>query len=212
VPIPSSGPAACAPAPTATAPTVTAPTVTAPTVTAPTVTAPATAPATASAATPAYGCDAAATPGAGSPARDGRKDGRKSETALLGTLTIPGRPEFARAARRFVARTLRDGYPCADTAVLLTSELVGNSLQYSDSRLPGGVITVTLMAITGGIRAEVADRGGRTAPAICQPDPGGELAEGGRGLRLVELLSARWSCRREPARTITWFELASAAE
>jgi anti-sigma regulatory factor (Ser/Thr protein kinase) len=136
-----------------------------------------------------------------------RPGGLTAETALLDTLTIPGCPEFAGASRRFVARTLRDRYSrsCADTAVLLTSELVGNSLQYSRSRRPGGVITVTLRSVPDGVRAEVADGGGGTVPAVGAP--GSDLAEGGRGLQLVDLLAARWSYRREAARTITWFEL-----
>jgi anti-sigma regulatory factor (Ser/Thr protein kinase) len=131
-----------------------------------------------------------------------------AETVLLDSLTIPGRPEFVGASRRFVARTLRDRYSrsCADTAVLLTSELVGNSVQYSSSRRPGGVIAVTLVAVPDGIRAEVADAGGVTIPAVGTLP--GSLAEGGRGLQLVDLLAARWSFFRERTRTVTWFELA----
>ncbi len=154
---------------------------------------------------PTCGCHMAALPGSA--------NGLNAETSLLGTLTIPGQPEFTRTARLFVARTLRDRYPCAETAALLTSELVGNSLQYSDSRRPGGVITVTLIAVSGGVRAEVADGGGPTVPALCRPGPLGSaaLAEGGRGLQLVDMLAARWSFCRERTRTITWFELLSAA-
>jgi anti-sigma regulatory factor (Ser/Thr protein kinase) len=139
------------------------------------------------------------------PARPGG-GGLTAEVALLGTLTIPGRPEFVGASRRFVARTLRDRYPCADTAVLLTSELVGNSLQYSNSRRPGGVITVTLVAVPDGVRTEVADNGASTDPAVCAHP--GDLPEGGRGLALVDMLAARWNFCRERTRTITWFELA----
>jgi hypothetical protein len=55
----------------------------------------------------------------------------------------------------------------------------------------------------------VADGGGSIVPAVSAL--AGRLAEGGRGLQLVELLAARWSFLREPARTITWFELACPA-
>lgn len=152
---------------------------------------------------PACGCHAAALPG---------RDGVDAGTALLGTLTIPGRPEFARATRRFVARTLRGRYSCTDTAVLLTSELVGNSLQYSNSRRPGGVITVTLIAVPDGIRTEVADSGAAAVPTLCaRPAPAADLPEGGRGLQLVDQLAARWNYCRERTRTITWFELACPA-
>jgi anti-sigma regulatory factor (Ser/Thr protein kinase) len=135
-----------------------------------------------------------------------------AETALLGILAIPGRPEFARAARLFVARLLRGRYACADTAVLLSSELVGNSLQYSDSCRPGGVITVALLAIPDGVCIEVADAGGATVPTLCPPAPlAWDPAEGGRGLQLVDRLSARWDYRRDGIRLTTWFELACPA-
>jgi len=90
----------------------------------------------------------------------------RTGAALLGSLTIPGRPEHVAEARAFAARTLGESCACADTVVLLTCELVTNSLQHSDSRRDGGTITVTLIAIPGGIRAEVTDEGGATVPAL----------------------------------------------
>jgi anti-sigma regulatory factor (Ser/Thr protein kinase) len=142
--------------------------------------------------------------------RPGR-DGVSAEAALLGVLAIPGRREFARAARVFVARTLDGRYSDTGTAMLLTSELVGNSLQYSNSCRPGGVITVVLIALPGGIRAEVADGGGVTVPTLSLSGAGSpDLSERGRGLRLLDLLSLRWGYHREGTRTITWFELACA--
>jgi serine/threonine-protein kinase RsbW len=128
--------------------------------------------------------------------------------ALLGSLTIPGRPEHVAEARVFAARKLGDDCACADTAVLLTCELVTNALQHSDSRRDGGTITVTLIVIPGGIRAEVTDEGGATVPALhpTPPEPT-ELAESGRGLQLVDMLSTRWSYCRDEAGTVTWFEL-----
>ena len=133
----------------------------------------------------------------------------RTSAALLGSLTIPGRPEHVAEARAFTAQTLGDGRACADTAVLLTSELVTNSLQHSDSRRDGGTVTVTLIGIPGGIRAEVIDEGGATVPArrparLEAP----EAAECGRGLQLVDMLSARWGYCCDEAGTVTWFELA----
>jgi anti-sigma regulatory factor (Ser/Thr protein kinase) len=111
-----------------------------------------------------------------------------------------------------VARTLEGRHSGTDTAVLLTSELVGNSLQYSHSCQPGGVITVVLIARPGGIRAEVADGGGVTVPTLSLSAAGpADLAESGRGLQLVNLLSVRWGYHREGSRTITWFELGGPA-
>jgi anti-sigma regulatory factor (Ser/Thr protein kinase) len=119
--------------------------------------------------------------------------------ALLGSLTIPGRPECVHVAREFVAARLRDGYACADTAVLLTSELVTNSAVHSDSRRHGGTVTVTLIAVPDGIRAEVIDEGGVTVPSL-RPGP-----------QLIEALSARWDYWSDEAGTVTWFELTEPA-
>lgn len=131
---------------------------------------------------------------------------------LLGSLTIPGQPAHVASARAFVARTLGDDHPCTDTAVLLTSELVTNSLRHSLSRRDGGTITVTLIAIPGGIRAEVIDEGGATVPALrTGPGRSPEQTEGGRGLLLVEMLSDRWSYWRDEVGMATWFELTEPA-
>ncbi len=132
----------------------------------------------------------------------------RTGAALLGSLTIPGRPEHVAEARAFAAQSLGDGCPCADTVILLTCELVTNSLQHSDSRRDGGTITVTLIAIPDGIRAEVIDEGGATVPALRPAPPESpELSEGGRGLQLVDMLSTRWNYCRDEAGTVTWFEL-----
>lgn len=137
-----------------------------------------------------------------------------STPTLLGSLTIPGRPENVRVARQFVARTLGASRSCIDTAVLLASELIANSLRHSRSG-DGGHITIHLIAIPDGIRIEVADQGGASAPAV---RPAGsresdltELAENGRGLELVDALASRWSYASDATGTVTWFELTETA-
>lgn len=130
---------------------------------------------------------------------------------LLGSLTIPGQPENVRTARKFVARTLGASHSCTDTAVLLASELIANSLRHSRSG-NGGHITIHLIAVPGGIRIEVADQGGASTPVLGfarsrEPDLA-ELAENGRGLELVDALASRWGCGNDATGTVTWFELA----
>lgn len=121
----------------------------------------------------------------------------------------PGQPEHLRSARAFVTRALGDGYACAQTAVLLTSEIVTSSLRHSNSRRDGGTITITLIAVPGRIRAEVIDDGSETIPALRSPaHPSSELPENGRGLQMIQMLSDRWSYYRDTAGTVTWFELA----
>jgi anti-sigma regulatory factor (Ser/Thr protein kinase) len=127
-------------------------------------------------------------------------------TAVRACLTIPGRPEQACSAREFVETALGTDHPCAFTAVLLTSELVTNSLLHSNSRLPGGTITVTVAGIPGGARVEVRDAGGASVPFPYTLD---DLAEHGRGLQLVRDLSARWGYHLEGHGLVTWFEVSA---
>jgi anti-sigma regulatory factor (Ser/Thr protein kinase) len=122
-------------------------------------------------------------------------------------LTIPGEPARLHEAREFVAGAVEYATHDVDTAVLLTSELVTNSLQHSNSRHPGGTVTISVLAIPDGVVIEVIDDGGATVPAATAQAGGLDLLEGGRGLRLVEQLATRWSYHCDAAGTVTWFEL-----
>jgi len=120
------------------------------------------------------------------------------------SVSVAGRRERARVVRAFVGAVLGPGHPCGDDAVLLASELFGNSVRHSDSGLPGETVTVTVTARVGAVRVEVTDRSGPGAPEL---RPVGENAEGGRGLGLVAVLAARWGWRRHGGRTVTWCEI-----
>lgn len=54
--------------------------------------------------------------------------------------------ERARVARSFVGGALGPGRPCGDVAVLLVSEMFGNSVRCSGSGLPGETVTVAVAA------------------------------------------------------------------
>ncbi len=58
-----------------------------------------------------------------------------SHATVLGTLTIPGRPDQVSAARAFVSRTLSAHQTGTDhdTATLLTSEIVTNAIAHTAS-------------------------------------------------------------------------------
>jgi anti-sigma regulatory factor (Ser/Thr protein kinase) len=123
------------------------------------------------------------------------------------SLTIPGRPEHVSAARHFVLESLC-GHPATSIAVLLASELVTNSVRHSDSRAPGGTVTITVTTSGGDALVEVADAGGATAPAL-RPAPGDALLEYGRGLSLVDACASVWGFHRERAgASVTWFACA----
>lgn len=99
---------------------------------------------------------------------------------------------------------LGPGHPCEADAVLLASELFGNSIRHSNSGLPGETVTVSVTTCAGAVRVEVADRSGPGVPELRSV---GADAEGGRGLGLVAGLATRWGWRRRGTRTITWFEV-----
>jgi anti-sigma regulatory factor (Ser/Thr protein kinase) len=63
-------------------------------------------------------------------------------TTIRACLTIPGQPEQVHAAREFVETALGADRPYTFAGVLLTSELVTNSMLHSNSRLPGQTITI----------------------------------------------------------------------
>jgi anti-sigma regulatory factor (Ser/Thr protein kinase) len=132
-----------------------------------------------------------------------------SQSAVPQSVTIPAVPGQVRAARAFVAGALGESCAHAEVAVLLASELVTNSVEHSGSAVAGGVVTVTVAAGDKVVRIEVTDRSGDGVPVL-PPVSGAadDEAEGGRGMRLVDALSARWGYQRGGGLATTWFELA----
>lgn len=127
---------------------------------------------------------------------------------VLGSLTIPGRPERVREARSFVAKALGDLHPGRDTAILLTSELVTNAVTHSNSRCAGGTVTLLVIESAGGVRIEVADQGSDCSLPVVRGDI---YASDGHGLFLVQTLADQWGYLREAARTTVWFWLSGAS-
>jgi hypothetical protein len=67
-----------------------------------------------------------------------------------------------------------------------------------------------VIAVPDGVRVEVIDDGAATILAVSVgQDEQPCLAEDGRGLQLVDALSARWGHCTDEAVTVTWFELAT---
>lgn len=122
-------------------------------------------------------------------------------------MTILALPEQVRVARAFVAGMLGPSHGYADVATLLASELVTNSVRHGGSAVAGGQVTVTVSASGRGVRVAVAERAGPGVPVLVA-DAGAE-AVGGRGMRLVDALAARWGYERGGGQAVTWFELRS---
>ncbi|MFE7426253.1 ATP-binding protein [Streptomyces sp. NPDC014735] len=125
--------------------------------------------------------------------------------------TFPAVPGAVRTARRAVHEALRGwGLDAAvgDVTVLLVSELVTNSLQYTS-----GPIGVRLQrphpngdaaSAHSGLLVEVSD----PLPDPPTERPAGPDDEGGRGLQLVACSARRWGTRRGKTGKTVWFELA----
>ena len=87
-----------------------------------------------------------------------------------------------------------------DVAVLLTSELVTNAIRHET----GGTITLAVTCSGDQLRVEVHD----TSCFVPVPVDAAPDAETGRGLMLVESLSAEWGCYPTPTGKAVYFTLA----
>ena len=92
----------------------------------------------------------------------------------------------------------------AETAVLLTSELVTNALRHETGR----TITLTVTCVCGQLRVDVHD----TSPSAPMPVNAPVDAEAGRGLLLVDSLSTDWGFHRTSTGKAVYFTLAFAGD
>jgi anti-sigma regulatory factor (Ser/Thr protein kinase) len=100
-------------------------------------------------------------------------------------------------------RKLLACHPRRDDAVLLLSETFTNSVVHTGSAAIGVVLLVDEM---DGLQIEVVDEGAETSPCFCG-HPTGDLAESGRGIRLLRALSDQWGFIEEHPRCVVWFAL-----
>ncbi|MGW6707861.1 ATP-binding protein [Streptomyces sp. NPDC054956] len=89
----------------------------------------------------------------------------------------------------------------ADAAGLALTELVANVVRH----VPGRDCVVLILRQPDGLRVEVSD-GCPAPPRAARTDGGGELAEGGRGLLLVEAVADRWGTEPNATGKTVWFE------
>ncbi|MDX6742488.1 ATP-binding protein [Actinocorallia sp. A-T 12471] len=116
-------------------------------------------------------------------------------------ISMPGVPEQARVARRWLAGWLGEEHPAHYAAVQLLSEAFGNSVLYA---VPGGQIELGAELGDQQVLVEVVDAGGGGDPVPGQ-DPAGD-AESGRGLFILDALAKEWGWERLPdTRLRFWF-------
>ena len=120
-------------------------------------------------------------------------------------MELPALPSSARVARRFVGDALValgvHSADVAETAVLLTSELVTNALLYA-----AGTIEVAVQRGEMSVKVRVGD----TSPVSPVPRQPGPDDPSGRGLGLVEALSESWGVDQQPPQDggkAVWFLL-----
>jgi anti-sigma regulatory factor (Ser/Thr protein kinase) len=137
---------------------------------------------------------------------------RPCHGSVLGTRTVPARPEEVAPTRHWLAGLLAtDHAAIADDVVLLTCEAVTNAIRHSDSARPRadglpGTVTVVASEVHGAVRIEVADAGSASsAPRLAEEDPG---AVSGRGLHLLDIVSGgRWGSQEDEDGRTVWFEI-----
>jgi anti-sigma regulatory factor (Ser/Thr protein kinase) len=145
--------------------------------------------------------------GASATSTDGQREGSHAGGAVLCRLTLPGRPDHVREARKLVAKALGELHPRRDDAVLMTSELVTNAVLHTNSRQPDGMVMVTVLDSAGGVRIEVADSGSELTAPMVRADV---FTADGHGLFLVQSLADQWGYLRNESGTTVWFWLACA--
>jgi serine/threonine-protein kinase RsbW len=112
-------------------------------------------------------------------------------------------PAYGKPARDWITRIV-SAHACPvdpQDAALVLSELFGNAVTYGPG---GGRVLVAYLLWQDGARIVVCDRGGPTLPQLRDPS---DLAEGGRGLQVVDALAARWGSFRAARAQVVWCDL-----
>ena len=122
-----------------------------------------------------------------------------TETMALAAFTLPGSPHSARMARFYVRAALAyHGLAhYADDAETVASELISNAVTHA----PAPVVTLGLTWMDGSraLGIVVTD----PSPLLPVKRDSGKDNEHGRGLHIVEALSARWGWQpRDPGKAV----------
>ncbi|MFF5265182.1 ATP-binding protein [Actinomadura viridis] len=130
---------------------------------------------------------------------------------LLTDLSLPGLPQVVppvRARVRAAVEEVLDDRELVEDVVLATAELLTNALDHTRSGQDGGRVDLTVtLTPASAVLVEVTDQNGTdTHP---RPTSGEALSDRGRGLHIVEAVSALWGVRSRPdRRTTVWFATA----
>ena len=113
------------------------------------------------------------------------------------SMSLPFSAESARAVRDALSAWLIHqgaGAEAIADARLVATELVSNALRHA-APLSNGTMLVRWQRRAGRLQLSVSDGGGTSVPIVLDAP---EEADGGRGLAIVEALTARWWVERQP--------------
>jgi len=130
----------------------------------------------------------------------------RTEGAEIAEVAIPLGARAPQVARKLVVRCLADHVAASvlDTAQLVVTELVTNSLRHSGAP-EGDDVVVRIHLWRDTCRLEVEDQG---RDGVIAPQPADQAAGSGMGLNLVQTLSQRWGVIRPPdGPTRVWAQL-----
>jgi anti-sigma regulatory factor (Ser/Thr protein kinase) len=120
-----------------------------------------------------------------------------------GWRVIDADPRLGSEVREWI-RAAIGGHVCpvdAADAALVVSELFANAVVHGPA---GGLTLVGYCLWRDGARLVVCDGGGPGAPRLVRD---GRLADGGRGLHIVDSLATRWGSFRLAGARVVWCDL-----
>jgi anti-sigma regulatory factor (Ser/Thr protein kinase) len=122
------------------------------------------------------------------------------------TAEFPPSSASPAAARRFVQSALREWHheDRVDDTVLIVSELVTNSIEYSSST----AVSVDLACASGSLYIAVSDTATNSLPVLRRP---GQGTHAGRGLRIVSASATWWGVTAASTVKTVWAELTSSS-
>jgi len=126
--------------------------------------------------------------------------------AALAEAWFLGQASAVPQARRFVAGVLGEDFPVLDEVLLLVDEVAANAVRHSASG-DGGEFEVSVWLNEGAVRVEIGDQGGESEPRLGGANLPADALTGGRGLRIVDALAAKWGHAGDELGRVVWFEV-----
>jgi anti-sigma regulatory factor (Ser/Thr protein kinase) len=86
------------------------------------------------------------------------------------------------------------------------SEVASNAVKHSASG-DGGAFEVSVAVSGESVRVEIGDQGSASEPRLADDELPADVLTGGRGLRIVDMLAAKWGHAGDELGRVVWFEV-----